>query len=223
MEGYVKAPHDIVRDPSLSATAKVAWLLIAGMPDDCHPTREQWMAMLPCGDKRTWWRVINELEQAGLIEVTLQGTRKIYTAVQSGVRPHPLRVENNTERGCETTPIKDNTDKQHNSEARARLREEVTCDMMVEMGCRSCGITQGQYRQLAEEIFNDWEFSDFPPDEWSKHHFLSVLRIKAKELKRNGIHQPTTKRKPTVTGPISGPTQEANPLAGYPTYPKTGS
>lgn len=195
-DGYVKAPHDIIRDPSISAMAKVAWLLIAGMPVGYHPTREQWMAMLPCGDKRTWWKTVMELQQAGLIEVSNQGTKKIYTAVQSGVKSHPLRVENNTGKGCETTPverceitpIKKNIEEQENNnpvDVRARLREEVTQDAMVEMGCMSVGISTEEYHSLAQEIFNDWTFQDTPDSEWTKNHFLSVLRIKAREQRRN--------------------------------------
>lgn len=193
MEGFVKAPHDLIRDPALSPAAKVAWLLIAGMPDGYNPAREQWMAMLPCGDKRTWWRVVAELEAAGLIEVTRQGSKKIYTALQGGVKQHPQGVQNNTDMGCETTPVqrcettphKKNIEEQEKNipEVRARLREEVTCDMMVEMGCRSADITPEQYRQLADQIFNDWTFQDLPDHEWTKSHFLGVLRIKARELK----------------------------------------
>lgn len=212
MEGYVKAPHDLIRDPTLSSAAKVAWLLIAGMPDGYHPSREQWIEMLPCGDKRTWWRVINELEAAGLITVTRQGTKKIYTAIQEGVKQHPLRVENNTGRGCETTPEqrcenapykKNIIEEQEKNipDARARLREEVTSDMMVEMGCRSAGITPEQYRQLADQIFDDWTFQDLPGHEWNKSHFLSVLRIKARELKKQNNNATTDQnRQPIAAG-----------------------
>lgn len=230
--GFTKAPNDILRSPFLSAGAKVAWLLIAGMPDGYHPTREQWMEMLGVKEKRTWWRVVNELKSAGLIQVDVVGSRRHYTALPMGAENTPIDgcrndtymgVENTPSTGVENTPyIKTNKEQlKTNGETRARMREEVTGDMMVEMGCRSCGITQEQYHRLAQEIFNDWEFSDFPDSEWSKHHFLSVLRIKAKELKRNAIHQP--KRKSTVTGPVSGATQSENPLAGFPTYTKTGS
>jgi hypothetical protein len=194
-QGYTKAPHGILRDPSLSPAAKVAWLLIAGMPDGYHPTREKWMAMLPCGDKRTWWRVTSELRQAGLITVEKQGTKRIYKAIQKGVESHPLRVQNNTEVGCETTPKerceitpskKNIIEEQvkNSDDARTRLREEVTQDMMVEIGCRSVGISPELYNTLSQEIFNDWEFQATPDAEWNKQHFLSVLRIKAREYNR---------------------------------------
>lgn len=197
-DGYVKAPHDIVRDPSLSATAKVAWLLIAGMPEGYHPTREQWMAMLPCDNKRTWWKVINELEQAGLVEVESVGPRRIYRAKMMGAKNAPItrkdRCKKCTDIGAKNTPIlgaknapiKKNIEEQKNNpvDVRARLREEVTQDAMVEMGCRSVGLSLAEYHSLAQEIFNDWTFQDTPDSEWSKQHFLAVLRIKARELRR---------------------------------------
>lgn len=221
-EGYTKAPHSILRDPSLSMAAKVAWLLIAGMSDGYHPTREQWMAMMPCGDKRTWWKVIRELENAGLVEVTRQGPKKCYKAIfngvkqhqTNGVKPHRKRVQNNTERGCETTPNErcETTPKErceitpykkniieeqekNSDDARARLREEVTQDMMVEMGCRSVGISPELYNTLSQEIFNDWEFQNTPDSEWTKAHFLSVLRIKARELNRQQQYETTSAKR----------------------------
>lgn len=206
-QGYVKAPHALVRDTSLSATAKVAWLLMAGMPDGYHPTREQWMAMLRIRDKRVWFRVIKELVTADLIEVETNGGRRYYTAKPIGAEnapipvrnPHPDRCVKRTALGEESAPHKKNIEEQekNNSEARVRLREEVMVDMMVETGCRSVGITQQQYIQFAQEIFNDWEFSDLPDHEWTKHHFLSVLRIKAKEYKRNATDKD---RQPIAAG-----------------------
>lgn len=194
MEGYVKAPHSIIRDPELSATAKVAWLLIAGMPDGYHPTREQWMAMLPCKEKGTWQRAVKELERSGLIIVENIGTKKIYTAVKKGGKStlskggkiNPSRVEKPTEEGLKINPYKKNIEEQEKNipEVRARLREEVMQDMMVEMGCRSVGISLADYHSMADEIFNDWTFQDLPDHEWSKSHFLAVLRIKAKEQRK---------------------------------------
>jgi hypothetical protein len=73
-------------------------------------------------------------------------------------------------------------------EMRARMREEVMQDMMVETGCRSVGITVEQYKTIAEEIFNDWTFQNLPDNEWTKGHFLAVMRIKA-NVKRNGQQQ----------------------------------
>ena len=74
------------------------------------------------------------------------------------------------------------------STTRARMREEVMNDMMVETGCRSVGITPEQYITIAEEIFSDWEFQDLADSECNKAHFLAVLRIKA-NVKRNGNNQ----------------------------------
>lgn len=78
--------------------------------------------------------------------------------------------------------------KNNSLEMRARMREEVMQDMMVETGCRSVGITVEQYKTIAEEIFNDWTFQNLPDDEWTKGHFLAVMRIKA-NVKRNGQQQ----------------------------------
>ena len=222
--GYVKAPHALVRDPSLSAVAKVAWLLIAGMPDGYHPTRDQWMDMLPCRDKRTWWHAINELKRAGLIEVEISGQRRYYRVRQIGaenvpVTPHDryikctdIGAENVPNLGAENAPHKKNIEEQEKniSEARVRLREEVMVDMMVETGCRSVGITQQQYIQFAQEIFNDWEFSDLPDHEWNKHHFLSVLRIKAKEYKYNATEKD---RQPIAAGRAERATRLAATMA----------
>jgi len=83
-----------------------------------------------------------------------------------------------------------NNNKNNISTARARMREEVMTDMMVEAGCRSVGITPEQYTLIADEIFNDWEFQDLPDNEWTKSHFLAVMRIKA-NIKRNGQNQQT--------------------------------
>lgn len=86
---------------------------------------------------------------------------------------------------------KNNKNNKNNiSTARARMREEVMTDMMVEAGCRSVGITPEQYTLIADEIFNDWEFQDLPDNEWTKSHFLAVMRIKA-NIKRNGQNQQT--------------------------------
>jgi predicted transcriptional regulator len=78
--------------------------------------------------------------------------------------------------------------KNNSLEMRARMREEVMQDMMVETGCRSVGITVEQYNTIAEEIFNDWTFQNLPDNEWTKGHFLAVMRIKA-NVKRNGQQQ----------------------------------
>jgi hypothetical protein len=223
-QGYVKAPHAIVRDPSLSAVAKVAWLLIAGMPDGYHPTRDQWMTWLNIRDKRVWFRIIKELDAAALIEVETCGGRRYYKAKQIGAENAPIQVRNPHPDGCvkrtalgeESAPHKKNIEEQEKniSEARVRLREDVMVDMMVETGCRSVGITQQQYIQFAQEIFSDWEFSDLPDNEWNKHHFLSVLRIKAKEHKRNATEKD---RQPIAAGRAERATRLAATMAALAT------
>lgn len=189
--GYTKAPNAIIRDPGLSPTAKVAWMLISSMKPTYHPTREQWMEMLPCKDKGTWNRAVRELVDAGLVEVETVMTAKHYRVVtqeQEGGKSTPSRVENPPSQGLIIRPPMIITEEQekNNSEVRARLREEVMNDAMVEMGCMSTGISRDTYTRLTAEIFNDWEFTGIPDDQWNKMHFLSVLRIKAREAKRYG-------------------------------------
>jgi len=192
--GFTKAPNAIIRDPSLSPTAKVAWMLIASMKPGFHPTRGQWMEMLPCRDKGTWNRAVMELVRAGLVEVeTVQGAKRYRVAApgQEGGKTTPERAEIPPSQGRKNHPsiiIEEHIEEQkkNNSVARARLREEVAQDAMVEMGCMSISIDRDTYARLTAEIFNDWEFLDLPDDQWTKHHFLSVLRIKARELKRHG-------------------------------------
>lgn len=111
-----------------------------------------------------------------------------------GQKLTPDRVKNCTNEGSKIDPTqyyKNNKNNKNNilNGARARMREEVMEDMMVETGCRSVGITAEQYITIANEIFNDWEFQDLPDSEWTKSHFLAVMRIKANVIKRNGTNQ----------------------------------
>ena len=194
--GYTKMPNAILRDPSLSPTAKVAWALISGMKPGYHPTRKEWMDMLPCKDKGTWNRAVRDLVEAGLVEVeTVSGAKRyrVVTDGQEGGKSTPLRVENPPSEGRKIHPpiIIIEEQKMNNSVVRARLREEVAQEAMVEMGCMSVGISRDAYMRLSAEIFNDWEFQDLPDQDWTKKHFLSVLRIKAREQKRYGQNNQT--------------------------------
>lgn len=239
--GYVKAPHDIIRSPRLSANAKVAWLLIAGMPPGQHPTREQWMAMLPCGDKRVWWRAVKELEDAELISVEQCGTKRIYTTENRGCKSTPKgcnftpnervqinteRVQINTEEGCKSTPVTHtlleeqlkNTD--DDARVRERLVEDINNPLAVEQCCISLGIDQETYHNLSKLVISDWEFQNVPGSEWTKQHFLAVMRYKVRDFK-NAVHRQRQARQ--QPGQIPGGTQKKNPLADYPVYHKAGS
>lgn len=243
--GYTKAPHDIVRSPDLSPAAKVAWLLIAGMPDGYHPTREQWMAMLPCKDKSTWQKAVTELENAGLVEVEKQGTKRVFKAVLTGEKTtlsnggknHPQRVEKTTLEGVKKPPSKGwkkppymkniieeqlkNNDDDAGAGARERFIQEINQDYAIEQACMSLGIDTQTYVALSKQVIADWRFSDLPESEWTRMHFLSVMRYKVAEKKRDAVHQQRKARQ--QPGQIPGEPQGKNPLAGFPTYTKTGS
>lgn len=234
--GYTKAPHDIVRNPDLSPAAKVAWLLIAGMPEGYHPTREQWMAMLPCRDKSTWQKVVTELENAGLVEVEKHGTKPVFKAVlkggknhpPKGEKIHPQRVEKTTLKGWKKPPYMKNIIEEQlktivddaGAHAREGFIQEINQDYAVEQACMSLGIDAETYATLSKQVIAEWQFRDLPESEWTRMHFLSVMRYKVKE-QRNAVHQQRkTRQQP---GQISGEPQGKNPLAGFPTYTKTGS
>jgi hypothetical protein len=69
-------------------------------------------------------------------------------------------------------------------DVRERLKNEVMIDANIELACMSCGITTEQYKQLAAMIIADWTFQDLPDGEWTKKHFMNVLRYKVDDLKR---------------------------------------
>ena len=66
---------------------------------------------------------------------------------------------------------------------REKLEHEVMIDGNIELACKSCGITQAQYMELATAIIAEWKFKDLPDSEWTKNHFISVLRYKVKNQK----------------------------------------
>lgn len=217
--GYTKAPHDIIRSPDLSPAAKVAWLLIAGMPPGYHPSREQWMAMLPCKDKSTWQKSVTELMDAGLVEEEKHGTKRVFKAVLKGEKTtlsndgknHPSksektthkRVEKPPEEGVKKPPYKKNIKEQlkNNDDdagacARERFIQEINQDYAIEQACMSLGIDIQTYSTLSNQVIAEWRFRDIPDSEWTRMHFLSVMRYKVADLKKNnganGYRQPAT-------------------------------
>lgn len=223
--GYTKAPHDIVRSPALSPTAKVAWLLIAGMPPGYLPTRDQWMAMLPCRDKSTWQRAVAELENAGLVEVEKQGTKRVFRAVLTGEKTtlskggkiHPIRGEKTTlkwvekppKEGWKNPPYKKTIEEQEEhivvdagAGARERFVQEINECYAVEQACMLLGIDAQTYAELSQQVIADWKFRDLPDSEWTRMHLLSVMRYKVADFKKqnNGQTQTTSDRQPVAAG-----------------------
>lgn len=224
--GYTKAPHDIVRSPALSPTAKVAWLLISGMPPGYLPTRDQWMAMLPCRDKSTWQRAVAELENAGLVEVEKQGTKRVFRAVLTGEKTtlskggkiHPIRGEKTTLKGVEkppkegwkNPPYKKTIEEQEEhivvdagAGARERFIREINEGYAVEQACMSLGIDVPTYTMLSRQVIAEWQFRDLPDSEWTRMHFLSVMRYKVADIKKqnnNGQAQNPGNRQSAAAG-----------------------
>ena len=81
--------------------------------------------------------------------------------------------------------LNNNVDDDTRACARERFEQEVMIDANIELACMSCEITPAQYRELAEKIIAEWRFKDLPDSEWTKSHFMSVLRYKVADLKRN--------------------------------------
>lgn len=173
-----------MRDSSISLAARAVWVIIDGISEDYKPTLSQWLQMSGV-TRNTWRRCVRELAAHGWLTYDTEGNRTVYRTTTKGVQAKKPPLAEHVVSDEEKPVVPD---------PRARLRNDVTSDMMVEIGCRSVGISADEYRRLAQEIFNDWAFQDLDPREWTKSHFLGVLRIKVKEKNRkNGQQkQPTT-------------------------------
>ena len=178
-----------MRDSSISLAARAVWAIIDGISEDYKPTLSQWLQMSGV-TRNTWRRCVRELAAAGWLTYGTEGNRTAYRTTTKGVqsRKPPLAEH-----------VVSDEEKPVAPDQRARLRNDVTSDMMVEIGCRSVGISADEYRMLADEIFSDWTFQDLDPREWTKSHFLGVLRIKVKETKRNNNGQQKQQTGPDKT------------------------
>ena len=84
--------------------------------------------------------------------------------------------------------LNNNVDDDTCAHIREKFEHEVMIDVNIELACMSCGITKAQYKELAVAIIAEWKFKDLPDSEWTKNHFISVLRYKVKNQKhfKNG-------------------------------------
>jgi hypothetical protein len=89
---------------------------------------------------------------------------------------------------------------------REKLEHEVMIDGNIELACKSCGITQTQYMELATAIIAEWKFKDLPDSEWTKNHFISVLRYKVKSFKNHNYEKENSRNTATTSNPLSNAT-----------------
>lgn len=89
--------------------------------------------------------------------------------------------------------LNNNDDDDTCAHKREKLEHDVMIDGNIELACKSCGITQAQYMELATIIISEWKFKDLPDSEWTKNHFISVLRHKVNNLNQlsNGLKNTT--------------------------------
>ena len=219
-KGFTKVPNAIIRSSVLSIAEKAVWCYIASMPNGYRYSVRSACMTLHIGDK-TWRRAIIKLEKLGLISVRhMPGMTTVYEASKDslGWNLTPSQMtgcsnesssqltsgSNDTPSQLTTPPLVNEQQVTHinkkkllnnnvDDDTRKKLELEVMIDLNIELACKSCGITAEEYRHLAEKIIADWKFQDLEDSEWTKKHFMSVLRHKVNDLKllSNG-HKNTT-------------------------------
>ena len=191
--GYTKIPNAIIRSDHLTVEEKLTWMYIASMPKDYQFTVGEACAVLRINVK-TWRRCVANLKKDGLLAVDFNpGKKNVYRVLtpsvsDPGSKTAPLPNETPTPPPFETLGThlyKKEQLKNIDVDARTRVREEVMSDEMVEMGCMSLGIDRGTYENLAFQVFTDWDFQNLPDSEWTKTHFLAVMRYKVADHKKS--------------------------------------
>ena len=197
---FTKVPNSLIRTPMLSSVEKVVWCYIASMRDGYTYAVHSACEYLGINVK-TWRQCVAELQRRGMVSVKMiPGKTNVYSAVRdpSGWDlPSTNRVgySNGTPTKKDPPPLPNENLGTHSyiedinntiidDDVRERLKQEVMTDNNIELACMSCEITTEQYRQLAAIIIADWTFQDLPSKEWTKKHFMNVLRYKVNDLKR---------------------------------------
>lgn len=197
--GYTKIPNAIIRLATISPSERSAWCLIASLPNGYELSVNDACAMLGINQK-TWRQCVAVLVKRNMVTVdSVPGHANVY-----GVTPaenwdttpsknwYSQKTEGVPKNGTPPIPKNGRGTHSYNKEqlknidddARARVREEVMNDAMVEMGCMSLGIDRGTYENLAFQVFTDWDFQNLPDGEWTKTHFLAVMRYKVADYKK---------------------------------------
>ena len=215
-------PNEIIRSSVLSVAEKAVWNYIASMPSGYRYTVRSACDTLHI-NKKTWCRCVSKLERKGLVSVkSVPGQTNVYEAVRDAPKceetstkivgssngtPTKIAVppppnENPTTHYNKKKLINNNVD----DDMRKKLEQEVMIDLNIELACKSCAITAEEYRQLAERIIADWKFQDLEDSEWTKKHFMSVLRHKVNDLKQQSYGSQNTTNTSTTSNPLSNAT-----------------
>ena len=218
-KGFTMVPNAIIRSSELSVAEKAVWNYIASMPSGYRYSIHSACKTLHIGDK-IWRRAIIKLEKLGLISVRHDlGKTTVYEAskdvlgcnvsssqMTSGSNDSPSQLtipprvnEQQVTHYNNKKLINNNVD----DDTRKKLEQEVMIDLNIELACKSCGISAEEYRQLAEKIIADWKFQDLPDNEWTKKHFMSVLRYKVNDFKLNSNGKLNTTPVTGASNPLS--------------------
>lgn len=213
-KNFTKVPNDLIRSPMLSPVEKTVWSYIASMRDG-HTYAVRSACEILGINVKTWRKCVAELERRGMVSVKMiLGKTNVYLAVRdpsvwnlpptNGVEcsngtptqkdPPPIPNEYLGTHSYKEDICKTNID----DDVREKLKQEVMIDSSVELACLSCGISTEQYKQLAAKIIADWTFQDLPEREWTKKHFMNVLRYKVDDLNRK--NNDTHKQQPKPRG-----------------------
>lgn len=212
-------PNAIIRSSELSVSDKAVWNFIASMPNGYRYTVRSACDKLHINEK-TWCRCVCKLERKGLVSVkTVPGQTNVYEAVRDTPQweETPTKIvgsSNGTPTKIAVPPPPNeyptthyNKKKQLNNnvddDTRKKLELEVMIDLNIELACKSCGITAEEYRHLAEKIIADWKFQDLEDSEWTKKHFMSVLRHKVNDLKLLSNGPKNTTNTSTTSNPLA--------------------
>lgn len=220
--GFTMVPNAIIRSSELSVSEKAVWSYIASMPNGYRYTVRSACDTLHINEK-TWCRCVCKLERKGLVSVkSVPGQTNVYEAVRYTPEweETPTKIvgsSNGTPTKIAVPPPPNeyptthyNKKKQLNNnvddDTRKKLEQEVMIDLNIELACKSCGITAEEYRQLAEKIIAEWKFQDLEDSEWTKKHFMSVLRHKVNDLKEQSNGPQNTTNTSRASNPLAGAT-----------------
>ena len=210
---FTKIPNTLIRTPVLSSVEKVVWCYISSMRDGYkYPVR--FICEVLHIKAKTWRQCVSELQRRGMVSVQImRGHTNVYKAITdtSGWNlPPVLRVgyssgppvpgdpspQSDGYQGTHYNSKEDIYNTNIDDDVRERLKIEVMIDANIELACMSCGITTEQYKQLAAMIIADWTFQDLSDGEWTKKHFMNVLRYKVDNLKRKTNEKYNKKSEP---------------------------